>query len=431
MDLSKSKIFFILILVILPVLVFANLEKVVFTTDVQTIKPNTLSGPITIQLQDSLGNSYQTSETLDVQFISTSPTGEFLNSSGNPVTTYMSKNTANKTFYYRDSNEGIFTITVGIRGRDSGIELDANQQITISANSNITTTSNNNGEVLGASVVSSQSSGSSSLTNVSTLGEKLEIFAGEDRISSPGSPIWFQAVMKKNTTSINPELNWSFGDGDVGVGALVSHTYKYTGDYVVVLSARAGDIFSVSRLKVRVVDAQIKVQDKGDYLEIFNDSNSELNLFNWKVENQSKGFVFQPNTIILPRSSIKIDKNLLRLKGYDNCQGIALKNSVGATVFVDQSNNDLSELNRKLSEAKDTLLDTKIKMTSKLNTVPNQYQNANVLNGNFEQPQGLSNENSLSQDDFATSLPEIIYESPQKSNFVSKLTNFIKRVFSK
>ena len=131
-----------------------------------------------------------------------------------------------------------------------------------------------------------------STTNVSSLSAQLEIIAGNDRTTSPGSPIWFQATIKKNTTSAGPELNWSFGDGNIGVGSLVSHTYKYSGDYAVVLNARAGDIFSVSRLKVKVVESNLSISDKGEYLEITNNSGAEINLFNWKVENKGRGIYF-------------------------------------------------------------------------------------------------------------------------------------------
>ena len=401
----------------------AGVEKIVFTTDSQSIKPNTLSGPITIQTQDSSGNSFQTPETLDLQFISTSPTGEFLGSTGNPATTYMNKNTANRTFYYRDSAEGNFTITVNIKGGDSGIELGANQQIIISSGASQNSSENNSntsGEVLGASSDSSSSgsasSGGSSTNNVSSLSAQLEVLAGSDRTTSPGSPIWFQATVKKNTTSAGPELSWSFGDGNVGTGPLVSHTYKYPGDYAVVLSAKAGDIFSVSRLKVKVADSDISISDKGEYLEISNNGNAEINLFNWKLENEGKGFIFQPNTIILPRSSIKLDKNLLTMRGLDNSLGTRLKNSLGEEVFavapVKEVN--ISEISQNLENYKNEALVIKSKI-----------QNIKIKNN----PSNSSRQENLSQ--ATTSMENIIYEAPKSEGFVARLTSFIKRVFSK
>jgi hypothetical protein len=417
--LFQKTLFLIILFLIFPAISFADVSKVVFVTDPQTIKPDILSGPITIQTQDSGGNEYKTPETIDIQFISTSATGQFLGSTGKPATTYMSSGTANKTFYYKDSSEGTFTITINIRGRNSGIELDADQTITVSSGASQNNNSDNQSEVLGDSDTDNQSpsaqlaqsSGGGSTTNVSTQNAKFEISAGSDRATSPGSPIWFQAVVKKNTTGANAELNWSFGDGNVGVGQLVSHTYKYSGDYVVVLSSKAGDIFSVSRLKVKVTDLNILVADKGGYLEISNNSNAEVNLFNWKVENAGKGFIFQPNTIILPHSSIKVEKNLLTMKGYDNSLGTSLKNSLKEEIFAIAP---VKEIN--FVEASKNLENIKREAVVIQEKVKN-LNVASVVSANLIQ--------------VATSTDNIIYEAPKQTGFISRLTNFIKRVFSR
>jgi len=410
-----------ILLLIFPAASFAEVSNIIFATDPQSIKPNTLSGPITIQTQDSNGNAFQTPETLDIQYISTSGTGQFLGSTGNLAVTYMSKNTANKTFYYKDSASGTFTITVNMRGRDSGIELDASQQITISSSavqSSPDTSSDASGEVLGASSNSSSPNLSfmgGSTAKVSSLNSQLEILAGSDRTTAPGSTIWFQATLKKNTTSISPELNWSFGDGNVGMGPLISHSYKYPGDYAVVLNARAGDIFSVSRLKVKVAEPNISISDRGEYLEISNNSGIEINLFNWKIEDKGKGFVFQPDTILLPHSSMKLDKALLNMKGLDNSPGISLKNCLNQEIFsiapVQEVN--LGEISKNLSNIRQQALAIQSKMTNpaigigKIGTDP-----ASLLVA-------------------TTSADNIIYETPKPEGFISKLTNFIKRVFFK
>ena len=410
-------IFLTFLFLFFPAATFAQVSKIEFVTDPQSIKPNTLSSAITIQTQDSGGNSFQTPETIDLEFLSSSPTGNFLGSTGNSVTTYMSKNTANKTFYYKDSTEGTYTITINAKGRDTGEEWVATQQIIISSNASQNDNSNNDGEVLGASSDTASSGGSSSgessLTNVSSLSAQLEVQAGSDRATTPGSPIWFQATVKKNTAKANVDLSWSFGDGNVGVGSLVSHTYKYPGDYVVVLSAKAGEIFSVSRLKVKVGTPDILVSDGGEYLEIQNKSNTEVNLFNWKLESSGKAYIFQPNTIILPKSSIKIDKSILSIKGYGISPGISLKNYLGQEVFA---SNQIKEIN--LEEIPKSLV-----FVSKPSP-----QQANVFSAVPAIEKEEPDSEYLLQP--ATSTENIIYEAPKSESFVAKLTNFIKRVFS-
>lgn len=402
---------------IFPAVSFAEVSKIVFTTDPQSIKPNTPSSVIKVQFQDSSGVAQSFGETSKMTFESSSATGNFLNESGNSVSTTVNSNWTGRTFYYQDSSQGTFSITIGIEGKD----LEVSQQITVSSGATENNNQNTSGEVLGVSTSTSSNVGSSggSTIYISSLNSQLEIVAGSDRTTSVGSPIWFQATVKKNTTGTSPELNWSFGDGNVGVGSLVSHTYKYLGDYVVVLSARAGDMFSVSRLKVKVTGSDISILDKGQYLEITNNSNTEINLFNWKIENQGKGFIFQPNTIILPKSSIKLDKSLLKMKGYDNSLGTVLKNALGEEVFVvappvSVKEIDMDEVSKNIENIKNEALVIQSKIGSKIENTKIKTKEAEKI------AVATSTEN----------IQYIIYEAPKSEGVISRLTNFIKRVFS-
>ncbi|OHB14303.1 MAG: hypothetical protein A2431_02435 [Candidatus Zambryskibacteria bacterium RIFOXYC1_FULL_39_10] len=292
---------------------------------------------------------------------------------------------------------------------------------------------NPSGEVLSANTESStntQSSGGSTVSRTSSSGTQLEVLAGSDRTTLPGSPIWFQATIKKNTIETNLDLNWSFGDGNVGVGPLTSHTYKYSGDYVVVLSAKAGDMFSVSRLKVKVGTPEVLVSDGGEYLEISNKSNAEINLFNWKIENGGKGFIFQPDTIVLPHSSIKLDKSLLSMKGLDNSMGTSLKNYLGQEVFyiAPIKEVDLEEVSKNFEIIKNEAFVIQEKANSLGFVLQPKSQQANV----FSAVPSIEKEEPDSEDLLqpATSTGNIIYEAPKSESFVAKLTNFIKRVFS-
>jgi hypothetical protein len=136
----------------IPLIASAQVSKIVFTTEPQTIKPTVISEALTFQTQDSAGNMIQTTETLDLVFTSTSQTGEFLNSAGNPVSKTMSVNTANRTFYYRDSSQGTFTLTVTATGRVSGEVLSASQKITVSQDG-----TSGSGEVLAANIENNKS----------------------------------------------------------------------------------------------------------------------------------------------------------------------------------------------------------------------------------------------------------------------------------
>src|SRR3989338_5724308 len=150
------------LLLMLPVISYAQVSKIVFTTEPQTVKLGEISGTITIQLQDSAGNSSKATETIDVEFLSASASGEFLSpSSDNIVTKTISTGSANKNFRYRDSTNGTFTMTVKATGRTSGDIWNANQVVTISDSiSTSTTTATTTEEVITANPSSNQGSSS-------------------------------------------------------------------------------------------------------------------------------------------------------------------------------------------------------------------------------------------------------------------------------
>ncbi len=305
----------------------AIVQKFEIVTPEQTVDPNTISDPITIQAQDNNGNPVQTEETIDLTFTSNSPSGEFLSSTGNPVTTTMNKNTANRTFYYRDSKEGSHTIRVLGLGRDSGKSWDVTHNINIGSGGLTNNLITNSVSTL------STNTGPSNPTENTSVTTMIEVVAGRDRLTSPGSPIIFQGQVKKNTTRAPLAFNWTFGDGTVGVGDTVAHAYKYPGNYVVVLNVFAGKDYATSRFNVTVVEPEISINPKDGYIEISNDSDIEVNLFNWKITKGYNSFIFQPDTIVLPNTSIKIDNGILSMKSALD-EGVVLKNAASDIVAI-------------------------------------------------------------------------------------------------
>ena len=256
-------VFFIFSLFVLPCFAFAvtaNITQLVFTTDSQTVAPNTLSKVITVQTQNSSGSQEQVDETNDVNFTSTSATGQFLNSSGAAVSKTMSKNTASRSFYYDDSAQGSFTLTVTITGRTSLKSFTASQSITISsdggslATSTATTTDEGGDNQSSATTTpaddtdnsadnSSDGTGGnyanyySSPIVTSQAEPEFEASAGRDRLTSVGSPISFKAKILKSSGISDTSGNyaWSFGDGCDAMGQETVHSYAYPGIYVVTL----------------------------------------------------------------------------------------------------------------------------------------------------------------------------------------------------
>ena len=109
----------------------SHIAKFVFITEPQSIKAGDISEELTIQAQDAAGNKATTTETTYLEFFSTPSGGEFLDASGKTVRNIMNRGTANRTFYYRDSAVGEFTLKVRATGKESLNSWEATQKITV------------------------------------------------------------------------------------------------------------------------------------------------------------------------------------------------------------------------------------------------------------------------------------------------------------
>jgi hypothetical protein len=317
----KKVLYLFITLLFLPQISFAEVDRFVFTTEPQTIKPNELSGPITIQAQNNASSQENVVETIDMVFTSSSNTGEFLNSSGGVVSKTMSKNTANRTFYYKDSKEGEFLITVTLTGRDSQKSFSASQKIKVSS----TGQTENNNQISGSNTSTNTTSStntedkSSHSSPAPTTGSKdildFEISAGRDRFSSVGSEIIFQATALKlnGLSSSNINYIWNLGDGTKKEGNIISHKYRFAGEYNVVLNGSFSDKSAVSRIKVLVIDPILDLEITSNGVAVLNKSDGEVNLGEFILESGVYRFVFPKDTIIGKNKKIILSKELFNV----------------------------------------------------------------------------------------------------------------------
>jgi len=314
-----------LFLLTLPIVSYAQVSKIVFTTEPQTVKPGEISGTITVQLQDSAGSSYKATETVDVEFLSSSASGEFLSpSSENAVTKIISTGSANKNFRYRDSTKGTFTLTVKATGRTSGEVWNANQIITISDSASASTTTETTTEESSTanSTSANQSSSSSglssshygavSLSSLKTL-PGFEVSAGRDRLGVAGSPLEFEVETNLEYKN-NSVFVWNFGDGSEGVGDVVSHTYLYPGEYALMLNVSGPKDKAVSRANVKIINPDFAITHaSNERVEITNNTKNEASLFGRVLVAGGKIFVFPKDTIIKAGQKISFGANITGL----------------------------------------------------------------------------------------------------------------------
>ncbi len=301
---------------LLPHAAFAAVSQLTFTTVPLSVVPGDISGTLTVQLQDGSGVSSPATETMDVEFTSTSPTGEFLSpTTGSPVSKTISTGSANKNFRYRDSTEGTFTLTVKAKARNSGLEFVATQSIAISSSQTSTSTattasqatSSSTSSVLGSTqttVTTSYVYYSANPLSSSTPNTTLELGAGRARLGVVGSPMEFKVETNLSYTK-NSEFVWNFGDGNEASGDLLTHTYEYPGDYIVMLNATAHGDAAVARTTVRILEPRLRISyADSERIEISNESDDEVSLFGRALWVGQNSFVFPKDTILAARGRI-------------------------------------------------------------------------------------------------------------------------------
>jgi hypothetical protein len=330
---------FVLIVVSLPHFAHAQVASFVFSSDPQTVEPNTVSQQLTVHSQDSGGTSSNVPSTACISLTSSSPQGQFSSSATNwsPVSVLtMSKNTANKNFFYKDPQTGTQTITAKIALKPDTVSSSCaawpidqwSVQWTATQNIVIGSSSSSGAETPDTTSNTSTTSNSSSTTQTQTANTvssyvapptpDLYADAGKDRTVITGADTEFDARAYNKSKEIVDHVRflWNFGDGTTADGPAVLHRFTYPGRYAVVVDI-AQDKSAVSDTVIVTAEpaklAFKALPDGG--VEIDNLAGRDLDLSGWLVR-AGAGlfpalFTLPPHSVILSGASMQIARTTL------------------------------------------------------------------------------------------------------------------------
>ncbi|KKU68877.1 MAG: S-layer-like protein array protein [Parcubacteria group bacterium GW2011_GWA2_47_16] len=108
----------------------------------------------------------------------------------------------------------------------------------------------------------------------------------------------------------NTRFLWNFGDGATKEGESVMHAYNFPAEYVVILEASSGHFEGSSRVRVKIIPADIIVGEVvsgfDGKIELVNKAKQELDLSWWRVRSGDRFFTLPKNTKILPAGRLPL-----------------------------------------------------------------------------------------------------------------------------
>lgn len=136
--------------------------------------------------------------------------------------------------------------------------------------------------------------------------------AGSSIISLTGKEINFNG--SKSTGNIK-DFFWNFGDGTTAEGKEISHSYDFSGQYIVSLTVSNGRKEEEDNIFVTIYSDSLFISEfspKKEWIEIVNESDQIQNISDWSISNKrdkavfkfEKGSFIAPNSFILLQSSL-------------------------------------------------------------------------------------------------------------------------------
>ena len=332
-----ASILFILACGVNIVLASGDISQFIFTTNPQTIKPNEISEIISVQAQDANGVSADILQTACLELSTNSSTGEFSSSNTNwsPVKILtMSKGSANRNFYYKDSIGGNYELSVKISLRPEGkpacaawpkeewdIKWNAKQNIIVSSNFS----NSSSQESQSYSVDNSSSSVSENIASGSVAynykNEQISARAGEDKTAVAGADVVLEgnALGFKKEPLLNARYFWNLGDGSYKEGKNIRHIYKYPNSYIAVLIVSSGDVSVSDRINIKVIPNELRIiETKKEFIKLKNKSGIILDISGWFLRAGGAIFKFPDYSLVAANSELMISSDVSKLKFADN-----------------------------------------------------------------------------------------------------------------
>lgn len=110
-------------------------------------------------------------------------------------------------------------------------------------------------------------------------------------------------------------VTWSFGDGATSIGRVVSHKYRYEGEYTVVVEVERNGLFDRATTPIVVVPTAVRIEvgSRGDWVAVINESGFGIDISEWRILAHGQYFRFPNNTHIAAHAAVKFPREVTNL----------------------------------------------------------------------------------------------------------------------
>ncbi len=118
----------------------------------------------------------------------------------------------------------------------------------------------------------------------------------------------FSAILYDTNGDVikNADIRWNFGDGAVGKGNIIEHTYRFDGAYNLVVFAFYYDKKVEEKIKINVLNQDIKIieEKSGNDGYIKLKSNIDVDISNYSISGNGTKYIFPPGTYIYAKTPV-------------------------------------------------------------------------------------------------------------------------------
>ncbi|MBU3923229.1 lamin tail domain-containing protein, partial [Patescibacteria group bacterium] len=150
--------------------------------------------------------------------------------------------------------------------------------------------------------------------------------AGNNIIGFVGQEIFFTGLGSNDPNGFELSYFWNMGNGKTIEEDEFTYVFNYPGTYLVTLMVYNSRQYAWDTISVEIQTQEIYINEflPNKWIEIYNNSNSIIDISNWQLDNNANNpFIFPTNTFIAPKSYLIFENEITGIE-FNNKDSVKL-----------------------------------------------------------------------------------------------------------